>query len=300
VINIQKTQQFTGHNAAIYALLPGRRPGTFLSAAGDGWIVEWELDKPDLGKLLAKVEVQVFSLAYFAATDTLIAGDMNGGVHWLNLSEDRPNQHWSHHQKGTFGILPLGDYVYTIGGDGVLTRWDALRQRSQDSLRLTNQPLRSIAQHHDTLAIGSSDHHIYLLDRHSLEILTKWRAHQNSVFSLAYSADGQRLFSGSRDAHLKVWLADTGKILSTQPAHLYTINDIILHPSGDYALTASRDRTIKIWDTDTVQLLKVLDTARDGGHINSVNCLCWIPLTHSFVSAGDDRTIIRWQIPLPE
>lgn len=293
---IQKTHQLTGHEAGIYALIPGRQPDTFLSAAGDGWIVEWDRANPEMGRLVAKVDVQVFTLAYLPETDTILAGDMNGGVHWLNLGEDRPNKHIAHHEKGVFGILPLGDHVFTIGGGGMLTRWDALRQQSQESIRLTGFPLRSLTQHDGTLAVGSSDHHIYLLDADTLELRKKWRAHQNSVFALAYSADGQHLFSGSRDAHLNVWQAAEGENLSSQPAHLYTINDIIRHPSGDYILTASRDRTIKLWDAHTFKLLKVLDTARDGGHVNSVNRLCWIPNTNSFVSASDDRTLILWEM----
>ncbi|MBK8425147.1 MAG: hypothetical protein IPL27_03820 [Lewinellaceae bacterium] len=54
--------------------------------------------------------------------------------------------------------------------------------------------------------------------------------------------------------------------------------------------TASRDKTLKIWDSATFTLLKVVDTIRDGGHINSVNRLLWLP--ECLVSASDDRSAI--------
>ena len=61
-MRIHKIAKLTGHNAAIFALSPGKDEQHFLSAAGDGWIVQWDFENPDPGRLLAKVETQVFSL----------------------------------------------------------------------------------------------------------------------------------------------------------------------------------------------------------------------------------------------
>lgn len=300
MLSVRKLHQLTGHNAGIYALAPGPEPRTFLSAAGDGWVVQWHLDEPELGRVIAKVDAQVFSIAYLPSTKTVVAGDMNGGVHWLNLEEDRPNRHIAHHQKGVFGILPVGDEVFTIGGGGVLTRWDLLRQSSRESLHLSNQSLRSIsyAPAVGELAIGSSDHAIYRLKAADFAILaTQAPAHDNSVFSLIHHPTQPLLISGSRDAHLKVWQIGTGfQLENSQPAHLYTINDLIMDPAQRWLISGSRDRHIKIWDANTFQLLKVLDTARDGGHVNSVNRLLWLPGTQQFVSASDDRTLIIWEM----
>lgn len=308
-LKIRKVHQLTGHNAAIYALVPGPQPGTFLSAAGDGWIVQWSLNDARegeelLGHLLAKVDTQVFSLAYLSETNTLVAGDMNGGIHWLNLSEDRPNRHVAHHRKGTYGLVVAKEELISLGGDGVITRWDILRQSSIESLQLSNQALRS-ALYRPAAAewlIGSSDHHIYRLNAEDFSIKEKMTAaHQNSVFCLEeHPADNDKFFSGSRDALLKVWeIGDKGaptSLLNEQPAHWFTINHLITSPDGKYLLTASRDKTIRIWDTTTYKLLKTLDAPRDGGHVNSVNRLLWIPGTSYFVSASDDRSIVVWQV----
>lgn len=305
-LSVRKIHQLTGHNAAIYALVPGTRAGTFLSAAGDGWIVEWSLHdaKPGeevLGKLIAKVDTQVFSLAYLPLTKTLVAGDMNGGVHWLNLQEDRPNRHLAHHQKGTYSVIVAEDHLLTLGGDGVLTRWDTLRQSSIESLQLSNQALRAATFLPDTTEwlIGSSDHNIYRLSATDFAIKeTIKKAHENSVFSLmVHPEDPKLFFSGGRDAQLKVWQLEEAKtsLLSSQPAHWYTINHLIATPDGKYVLSGSRDKTIRIWDAKTYKLLKTLDAARDGGHVNSVNRLLWVPDTDFFVSASDDRSLVVWE-----
>ena len=83
------------------------------------------------------------------------------------------------------------------------------------------------------------------------------------------------------------------KNISQQDAHWYTINAIALHPKGHLIATGSRDKTVKIWDAQTFKLLKVLDTLRDGCHVNSVNALLWLD-NGILVSGSDDRTLILW------
>jgi WD40 repeat protein len=193
----------------------------------------------------------------------------------------------------------LNEHVFTIGGEGVLTRWDALEQRSIESIHLSNQSLRSIAYSisRQELAIGGSDAQIYLLDALTFELKhTIAGAHANSVFSLAYSPDGQWLLSGSRDAHLKVWDVNTWQVHLAHPAHWFTINAIAYHPNGSLFATASRDKTIKIWDAYTFELRKVIDTIRHGGHVNSVNDLLWTQFDNELVSAGDDRSLMIWNV----
>lgn len=304
--SVRKVQQLTGHNGAVYALAPGPEPGTFLSAGGDGWIVQWSLAEKDeqgelLGRLVAKVDTQVFSLAYIPTTHTVVAGDMNGGVHWLNLREDRPNRHIAHHKKGTFGLQIVGEELISIGGGGVLTKWDVLRQSSSESLRLSSEALRSLvyAPAQEALFVGSSEHSIFRLNPCDLEIEEKITAsHENSVFALHHHPHYPNvLYSGGRDAQLKKWSIGSSLVLeNAQPAHWYTINHLIASPTGQFLLSASRDKTIRIWDSAEFKLLLTLDAARDGGHVNSVNRLLWITGMPYFVSASDDRSLILWEL----
>ncbi|MBK7939593.1 MAG: hypothetical protein IPJ82_22020 [Lewinellaceae bacterium] len=94
---------------------------------------------------------------------------------------------------------------------------------------------------------------------------------------------------------MRVWdLENNFRLVSEQPAHLFTLNHIVFSPDGQFFATASRDKTIKIWDAATFQLLKVVDTIRNGGHINSVNRLLWLP--GCLVSCSDDRTVMLWWV----
>jgi WD40 repeat protein len=297
---VEKIAQLTGHNASIFSMVSDQDAQFFYSGAGDGWVVRWDLGEPELGRLVAKVETQIFTLAHLPAANLIIAGNMNGGVHWIDIAEPEAQRNIAHHQKGVFGIQPVGDTLFTIGGQGMITKWSIAEKRTLESLQLSNQSLRSIdyspARHE--LAIGSSDNSIYLLDADTLAIRhTLAAAHTNSVFAVRYSPDSRHLLSGGRDAFLRVWdLENDHELVSAQPAHWFTINDIVFHPQGKWFATASRDKTVKIWDGKTFKLLKVLDTIRNGCHVNSVNRLLWSGHQDYLLSCSDDRSMIIWAI----
>ena len=301
-ITIQKVATLTGHNSSIFSIIPYKTPDLFLSGAGDGWIVEWNFNDPELGRLLAKVETQIFSLCYLHETNMVVAGNMNGGVHWVDLANPSDTKNILQHQKGVFVIQQIGGSLLTAGGAGMLTRWNIAQQKTVESLHLSNQSLRCMAYspQRKELAIGASDHNIYLLDANTLAIKqTIKAAHENSVFTIKYSANNQFLISGGRDAYLRVRdLNKDGAEVSFQPAHWYTINDVAFHPKAAIFATASRDKTIKIWNAETYELLKVIETVRDQGHLNSVNRLFWSNFNDYLVSCGDDRSIMIWDIQI--
>ncbi len=300
VLKIKKIARLTGHNAAIFALTPGDTPPYFLSGAGDGWVVRWNPEAPEIGSLVAKVEAQIFSLLNLPDLKKVVVGNMKGGLHWVDLEEPALTKNIAHHTKGVFDIFRVQDAVFTIGGDGKITRWSAEQAKVEESFYLSNQSLRCATFHpqRNEIALGASDHSIYILDADSLVLKhTIPHAHTHSVFAVKYSPDGRYILSGGRDAQLKIRDTSQGfQEVFTQPAHWFTINHIAFHPSGNWFATASRDKTIKIWDAASFELLKVLEVVRDGCHTHSVNRLLWLPHENYLISASDDRTMIVWKI----
>jgi WD40 repeat protein len=305
-MQITRVHACTGHRAAVYALARGGDDRHFLTAAGDGWVVEWNLDDLETGKLIASTETQLFSLCALPDQQTILAGNMNGGLHWIVRDKPEQNRNILHHKKGIYDILALGKYVFTAGGDGLFTRWDMESARTLESIQLSSQALRAIAysdKNHE-IAVGASDNNIYFLDADTLELKsTIQNAHTNSVFTLAWSPDQTLLLSGGRDAWLRIWEYPSATSVShpalavqtpKEAAHLFTLNHIAFSPDGQLFATASRDKTIKIWDGQSGELLKVIDTIRHGGHINSVNRLLWV--ADCLVSASDDRSAMVWRV----
>ena len=298
-MEVKQIAKLTGHNGSIYTIVQGNEQHKILTGAGDGWVIEWDLTNFETAKVVAKVETNIFSMAYLKKKNWGVVGNMFGGLHWVDLNEKKDLKNAAFHEKGVFDILELDGHIYTVGGKGKLAKWNIETLSIVESIQLSNQSLRSID--YDNLGkrfvVGSSDNSIYFLDK---DLNIKHRiesAHENSVFTTKFTGNGTQLFSGSRDAHLKVWdLNENFENISSQPAHWFTINNIVFHPTKPLFATASRDKTIKIWDKNTYELLKVIDVIKFGGHINSVNKLLWTYYNDWLISVSDDRTVIVWEI----
>ena len=320
-MNIEKIAQLTGHTGAVFAITEGADEQHILSGAGDGWVVEWDLANPELGRLVAKVERNIFSLLFLQNQNKLIAGDMDGGVRFVDLVEPSHTRNILHHGgKGCYDVKVIDNHVFTIGGDGVLTRWSLDENRSVESIQLSHKSLRCFvfSKKRNEFAVGARDGCIYFVDATSLDLKKVWHnVHENSIFSISYTPDETYVLTGGRDAYLKLSVleADTeggyfdkkesiSPIVASLPAHLFTVNSIVFHPKNPSIFaTASRDRTIKIWkillsetQSPELKLLKVIDTIRYGCHIRSVNRLFWSNYNDYLISASDDRSLIVWKI----
>ncbi|MCP4441564.1 MAG: hypothetical protein GY810_21865 [Aureispira sp.] len=299
-ISIHKKHQLKGHRAAVYALSPYTSPDSFLSASGDGWVALWEHQKLPDGQLLAQIEGNIFSLCYLPKQHWLVIGNMYGGVHWIDLATNKNLKNSLVHKKGVYAIEAIGEELYSLGGQGCLSKWSIEQQKPLETLQLSNKSLRSLCYNsaQDELIVGASDCNIYVLDRQSLTIKqTLQQAHDNSVFALALTSDKQYLLSGGRDAYLRIWNSNNNyKKVEDIPAHWFTLNYIAPHPNLPIIATASRDKTIRLWNSETFKPIGTIDTMIHGGHPNSINSLLWINNGSQLISCSDDRTLIVWDV----
>jgi WD40 repeat protein len=299
-VYIRKRFHLNGHRAAIYALDQGEKPNEVLSGGGDGLVVKWDLDNPEVGQVIAQVQANIFSMKYIPHLHRLAIGNMHGGIHWIDLHTNDNIKNVAIHEKGVFDIQYFNDHIYTVGGQGRLVKWSAEDCRSLETFHISNKSLRSIdyCASRNEIAVGSSDYSIYILDATDLTIKKQIdKAHENSVFTVKYSPDGEHLMSGGRDAMLKVWRTEQEyELVSAQPAHWFTINKIIFSPSGAVFVTASRDKSAKIWDAKTFKVLKVIEKTRLVGHSNSVNSIFWTDYKNTLVTCSDDRLVMGWDV----
>ncbi len=297
---LTRLHERTGHQAAIYALCLA--PGGFFTAAADGYLVRWQADDAELGKVVAQVEGGKFLCLTTLEGGGLVAGALDGGVHWLYPGAEERNLHIAQHRRGVFAICRIGEEVFTGGGDGILTRWNAHTGRTLESLPLSANSLRCIAHFPaaNALLVGASDGRIYTVSLPDFTLVHTVPANEPSVFAVVPLPPrlGPGYISGGRDARLRVFGYPAGKEIQLPPvtdAHLSTVNAMAFDPTGQFLATASRDKTVKLWKADTLELLKVCEVVRDRGHVNSVNTLLWLDEKH-LLTAGDDRRILEWRL----
>ncbi|UZD22805.1 WD40 repeat domain-containing protein [Algoriphagus halophytocola] len=298
-IEVNKLQTLTGHNDCIYALAEGCDPRFFYTGAGDGMVVEWDLDNPANGKLIARLPHSVYALAVDPVRNLIFVGHNFEGIHVIDLTSSKELWSLKMTNQAIFDIQVFGDEAYVGAGDGVLTVINIPTKSIKKHIKLSSKSIRvmSLARGKRQLALGLSDHSIKILDlSRDFHPVTNLNSHQNSVFALAYAPDEKTLISGSRDATLKFWSSEDYSLAETVVAHMYAINYLSFNEEGAYFVTCSMDKSIKIWETNTRKLLKVIDKARNAGHGTSVNKVLWSSYNGSVISISDDRSISIWKI----
>lgn len=298
-IQVNKLHTLTGHNDCIYALTEGSDPRFFYTGAGDGMVVEWDLDKPKDGKLIAKLPHSVYALEVDRSRNILVIGHNFEGIHVIDLNENKELWNLKLTDQAIFDIKVYGNEIFVGTGDGVLVIVDIPSQSVKKHIKLSSKSIRvmAVASHKKQLALGLSDHTIKILDLANLfHPIANLTGHTNSVFALGYSPNEEWLVSGSRDAQLKFWNTTNYSLSENIVAHMYAINYLSYHEDGKYLVTCSMDKSIKIWDIEERKLLKVIDKARNAGHGTSVNKVIWSTYSGQVISVSDDRTISIWQV----
>ncbi len=113
--------------------------------------------------------------------------------------------------------------------------------------------------------------------------------HEDEVFSVAFSPDGNLLASASKDGTARLWELSTGKTRFELKGHTSEVTSVAFHPDGNRVATGSEDHSVRIWHAATGKLVGVLD-----GHTDHVLCVAYSPDGDWLATGGRDATIRIW------
>ncbi len=71
--------------------------------------------------------------------------------------------------------------------------------------------------------------------------------HANSVWSVAFSPDGQHIVSGSDGKLVKVRSVSGGKEVASLAGHTNWVNSVAFSPDGQLTVSGSWDKLVKVW-----------------------------------------------------
>lgn len=298
---VKKIAHLTGHTSSIYALAEGFKENFFFSGGSDKIIAEWNLETLRQENFAIKLEAPAYSFVYIKERGIILAGNGTGGIHVIDLEKKKEIKLLQQHTAPVFDLKYAINHhsFYAASADGSVSVSSLETLSHIKTVKLCEQKIRdlSINREQSQMAIACGDSSVRIFDLSSFTEIFSFEAHRLSANAVKYHPDGKHLITGGKDAHLNIWnIADNYRIVQSIPAHNYAIYSIEFSPDNKLFATASRDKTIKIWDARTFELLLRIDKSHFNGHINSVNKLLWSKYKNYLISAGDDRTIMVWEI----
>lgn len=144
---------------------------------------------------------------------------------------------------------------------------------------------------------GSSNGMISVMDIKNGEVIAIWKAHAESINSVAVSPDEELVISGSDDKTIKIWKLPKNKnvtditLVQTLSGHNDVVDGVAIAPDGEMLVSGSWDRTIKIWNLSTGELIRTLE-----GHSEIVNAIAISPDGKFLASGSKDNMIKLWNL----
>ncbi len=120
---------------------------------------------------------------------------------------------------------------------------------------------------------------------------TVWRGeeHEDQVYTLAFSPDGERLASSSDDERVVIWNARSGQVERTISPPGSDVLSVTWSPDGRRLACDAAPFIAQIWDALDGSLFATLE-----GHTKEVLCTAFSPDGRFLATASDDRTIRLW------
>ena len=118
--------------------------------------------------------------------------------------------------------------------------------------------------------------------------------HQNAVWQIAMTANGQKILSASTDSVVIVWDAATHQKLAVCKGHSGQVRSVLALPDGQRAVSGSFDQSIRLWDMESGKCVKVAKVGRD------IFCLAVTSDGRQAICGLRDGSVERWNLQTGE
>ncbi|HTK06557.1 MAG TPA: WD40 repeat domain-containing protein [Ktedonobacteraceae bacterium] len=197
---------------------------------------------------------------------------------------------------------PSGHLLASAGMDQRVNLWNAT---SGETVRTYNNMAGQLLWSHDGKRIAvttwaammsnTKTMPVSILDATSNKILLTLSKPAKAITNIAWSPDNTRIASLSHDGEVQIWESSTGKLLNSYTAHRDTVDPggIAWSPDGKYiasTMTTSDNPLAEVTIWNTTMNEKAFD------YRLPVHSLAWSPDSTQLLSAGDENTVIIWDV----
>ncbi|KAG8846507.1 hypothetical protein FRB91_000721 [Serendipita sp. 411] len=115
--------------------------------------------------------------------------------------------------------------------------------------------------------------------------------HENSVWSVSFSADGSKLVSGSSDHTIRIWdLESESPMVKTLRGHTGSVLCVAFSSDSQMVVSGSHDKTVRVWGVETGEV------KQQRAYGDSIWSVAFSPNNSKIVSGCNDHTIHVWDL----
>ena len=148
----------------------------------------------------------------------------------------------------------------------------------------------SLSCWNNTIAVGSTNRDIFILDAITGSQTAVLPGHKHVVRSLTFSSDGTLLVSGGDDKTVGLWDMQTGGMVKTFCGHTRSIYSVSISVDHSTIASGSDDNTLRLWDIQKGECCQIITQQQ------RVSCVQFSPTNPQcfiFVSGG---TVQQWDV----
>ncbi|KDR77674.1 hypothetical protein GALMADRAFT_245800 [Galerina marginata CBS 339.88] len=270
---IQKVME--GHTEGVDSVAFSSDNRRIVSGSWDQSVRVWNASTGEMLKMLIG-HMCVKSVAFSSDDRRIISGSMDRSVRVWDGSTGERLKAMEGHTESVNSVAFSSDNRYIVSGsrDQSVRVWDATTGKMLKVLEGHTAGINSVAFSSDNRHIisGSWDKSVRVwdastgktlkvLESHAAdvwdvstgEMLEELEGHIETVNSVAFSSDDERIVTGSRDKSVLVWDASTGDVLEVLEGHTEAVNSVAFSSDDRRIVSGSWDKSVRVWALDTQQ-----------------------------------------------
>ena len=168
---------------------------------------------------------------------------------------------------------------------GLPTRWGICSRTV-----LLNHYARELSYWNNTIAVGSVDRVIIILDAITGSQTAVFSGHTDEVNSVAFSSDGKSLVSGSHDRTVKLWDVQTGGVVKTFSGHTGLVRSVSISADCTIIASGSWDRTTRLWNIQKGECYHVINQEQE------VHLVRFSPIDPQHLLFASGTQVQQWNV----
>lgn len=230
-----------------------------VSGATNGSIKVFDLNEGRLARNLSGHQVNTCSIQYHPYGEFIVSGSVDCAMKVWDVRNKACIQTYSGHKKEITCVRfsPDGRWIASSGKDNQLLIWDLVAGKLLNTIRLDPAYVTSFEFNPAEFIIGAvtSNRNVRLWDLESMEPLTNTPSDSSPIRAMAFSGDGNSIYTGTKDSLKAFSWEPSAKMKSSVDIGWDKVAELRISSDGSKLTAGSfNSNFVSVWSVDLDRL----------------------------------------------